>query len=725
MSPDSNSNSAPTSLGAQVLLGILAAAFLGALWGVAETTCRIAYFLWFADRGLVTVPVFTALDGFGAVVLSGLEYALVGAALGLLGAVLVSPLLRAVTRKDPAWCAFVGPRFTVAFVAVFFNLFWWSRFAFVFAYSERFYSPKRLALAFALAVVALGCAVWLVRRLLAAPRLSVGKRVLALAVVAAISAGFLIRERAILADLPSKADGKGRYNVVFVIVDTLRADRLGCYGYPRPTSPRIDRIAAESVVFERAIVQAPYTWTSFGSFFTGKYPRKHGLLKMDPTLFFEPKQNLTIQRILRDHGYRTSAFLTGMLSNASGLLDGFETYLESTVARDVVHRRSAWTLFRSELVLRMIFTKVRQALDPSYVADEAVDWIDDNADSRFFSLVHLYSTHTPYDPPDAHDIFSPDYRGSLNRFTNQHTALIHSGQWKPTPEDVRRINDLYDGGVHHADAMIGGIYEVLMRRGLLQDTILVISADHGEELGERGLYEHNWMYNTNQRVPFIVRMPDSFAADHGALASAPRNVRVDVPVESVDFVPTMLDAVGIPLPAVLMPPSADSVDGESLVPWFLGQRPKDDDFAFCENTIYLSVQDRRWKLVKTYVPDPNDPPRLYDLERDPGEFVNLYGTGLEAQDRLEAAWSEFDRRLPPIPPPSDRAANNFMMDMLREHGYLGDAPREGVLEAERRRASGAANGVDAAPPVPPDERKPTPKVENDATNGGPSRSDGS
>lgn len=675
--------SPPISLTQQVFLGILAAAFLGAVWGGLETLGRMGYFRFFADPGLSTIPVYSYLDGIGLLVLSGLEYAIVGAVLGFLGMLCLAPLLRIVGGREPAWCAFVAPRFAVAFVAIFFNLFWWSRWLFQFAYSERFYSPKRLTLALVLAVIAIGLAGWVVKKLLESRRLSVKRRLTLLVVVAIVGLGFLIRERMIIADVPSKADATGKYNVVFVIVDTLRADRLGCYGYARPTSPRIDKIAAESVLFERAFVQAPYTWTSFGSFFTGKYPRKHGLLKMDPTLFFEPKQNLTLQRILKSDGYRTGAFLTGMLSNASGLLDGFETYLESMVARDVVHRRSTWTLFRSDLVLRMIFTKLRQAVDRSYVADEAVDWIDDNADSRFFSLVHLYSTHTPYDPPKQHDIFSPDYRGSLHRFTNQHTALIHSGDWKPTREDVQRINDLYDGGVHHADAMIGGIYEVLMRRGLLEDTILVISSDHGEELGERGLYEHNWMYNTNQRVPFIIRMPNAWDRSSNGASVSSRGVRVDVPVESVDFLPTMLETLEIPLPPELLPPSPDAVDGESLLPWFRSIRPKEDDFVFCENTIYLSVQNRDWKLVKPYAPDPNDPPRLYDLKSDPGEFVNLYTSEAGPRALLETAWAEFDRKMPPIPPPSKGATNNAIMDMLRQQGYLGDAPREGVIEFQR------------------------------------------
>jgi arylsulfatase len=664
-----SSSAPPPGLTGQVMIGLLAAAFLGALWGCLETLARIIYYAYFANPGLYVIPRYSALDGVGAVVLSGFDYALVGVMIGVAAMLVIAPLLRVVTRRDPDWCLFVAPRFSVAFIGIFFNLYWWSRWLFQFAYSERFYSPKRIALAVVLALISVLIAAWVVRKVLAMSRMRGRTRGVALAAVGLIGAVFLLRERAIVAAMPDKADAKGKYNVVFVIVDTLRADRLGCYGYSRPTSPRLDKIAAEGTVFERAFVQAPYTWTSFGSFFTGKYPRKHGLLKMDPTLFFEPKQNLTLQRILRGQGYRTAAFLTGMLSNASGLLDGFETYLESMVARDVVHRRSTWSFFRSELVLRMIATKLRQAVDPSYVADEAADWIEDNADARFFSLVHLYSTHTPYDPPTAHDIFSPGYRGPLNRFTNQHTELIHSGAWKPTADEVQRINDLYDGGVHHADAMIGGLYELLMRRGVLDETILVISSDHGEELGERGLYEHNWMYNTNQRVPFIWRVPGGFG----------KGVRVDTPVESVDFLPTLLELLEIPSPEL---PLEEAIDGESLFQWFAGQRPKDDDFTFCENTIYLSVQNRDWKLIKTYAADPEDPPRLYHLASDPNEFVNVYGSAPPALAELESKWAEFHARMPEIKLPDTGVTNSAVVELLNQHGYLGQQPREGVRAAQ-------------------------------------------
>lgn len=665
---------APSSSG-QRLSGLLAAAFLSALWGALETCGRFAFYRWFVPEGWLSVPAVTGVDAAVAVVLSGFEYAMVGGVIGLLAMLFLEPLLRVFSKRDSEWCSFVAPRFAVIFTAVFFNLFWWSRWFVDFAYSERFYSPKRLMFSAFLALIAVAVAAWIVRRLYAMGRLSSRTRTRSLVAVAAIGAVCYGREAWILKSVPEKT-GTGQHNVVMVIVDTLRSDRLGCYGYSRPTSPRLDKIAAEGTVFERAFVQAPYTWTSFGSFFTGKYPRRHGLLKMDPTLFFSPKNNLTIQRWLDAQGYRTGAFMTGMLSNSSGLLDGFETYFESTVARDVVHRRSTWSFFRSELVLRMLATKLRLVFDDSLVADEAVDWIDGVRDERFFCLIHLYSPHTPYDPPKRHDIFSPGYTGKLERFTHDHAVAIAQGKWVPTPEDIQRINDLYDGAVHHADAMVGGVYEYLMRKGLLENTIFVVTADHGEELGERGLWEHNWMYNTNQHVPLIVRAPQGVG----------NGVRVPEIVQSIDVFPTLVELTGVPFPPL---PPEEAIDGHSLVPAMRGQSLGRPEVSYCENTTYLSVQNRSWKLVKPLDGSPSDPPRLYRLDDDPFERVNLYRDQPPAVAELEKLWAEFNERMPKVVTSGSRAPTFELLEMMNQGGYTsGASVREGQREAEeaKRRA---------------------------------------
>lgn len=652
-----------------LIQGMIAAAFIGGVWGAAEALGRIAFYRFVDQTGVRAIPSHGPLDVAAAAVLAGLEYAAAGAAVGLVAVAVLAPLLAVLfPRRSAEWRLFVAPRFLVLAFALFANLFWWSRYAIHFAYSERFYSSKRLLLTAALALAALALAARLTALLRRARRVPGPLRAAVLIILVAASAGFLLRERRLLAGEPAAAGASGRHNVVLFVLDALRADHLGCYGYPRPTSPRIDQLAREGVLFERAVVQAPYTWTSFGSLLTGKYPRKHGLLKMDPTVRFDPKRNETLQTILDRAGYSTGAFLTGMLSNASGLIDGFETYFEANIGRDVVRRSSVWTFFRSELVLRKAWNKVRQALDPTMVVDEAVDWIDGHRDRRFFALIHLYATHTPYDPPQRYDIFSPDYRGEMQQFTHDMAEVIVRNGIALPQDDLQRVTDLYDGGVLFEDAMVGGVIEALVRRELLDDTIVIVTSDHGEELGDRGIWEHNWMYNTNQLVPLVVRMPDGAGAGR----------RVAPPVEQIDVLPTLLEHLGIAAPP--------EVDGASLLPWFRGETPETDAYAFCENFNYISVQNTDWKLIRFRGDDPEDPPRLYHLAADPGERRNLYLSNPPALAELSRVLDQYDRSMPrpveltvPLDPINEA--------LLNQGGYTsGASEKEGHIE--RRRGAG-------------------------------------
>lgn len=680
------------SLPRRLLSGALAAAFIGVLWGACESLARLLFYVQGDQEGIRAVPDTGLVDSVGIIVLSGLEYAVVGAVVGVLAVLLLAPALRLVCRgRDVAWRAFVAPRFAMWFAVVFCNLYWWTRFFIPFARSQRFYSPRRLLLAALFAVVALVVAVAVVRMLLHAKERLAGARAVSLGAVALLAMIFLVREQALLAKVPTKQDAAGRHNVVLFVIDALRASQLGCYGYHRDTSPRIDAIAREGTLFERAVVQAPYTWTSFGTLFTGKYPRRHGLMKMDPTVRFDPKMNATLQVILDATGYRTGAFLTGMLSNASGLIHGFQTYFESSVGRDPVRRSSLWTFYRSELVLRAAWNKVRHALSPSIVADEAVKWIRANKDGRFLAVIHLYPTHTPYDPPEEYDIFSPGYQGPIDKFTHDMSVLIATDRAKLMPADVQRITDLYDGGVRFADAMVGEVLDVLQQEGVLDETVVAITADHGEELGEHGVWEHNWMYNTNQLVPLIVRMPDGLGAGR----------RVDVPVEYTDVLPTLLDLVGLPIDRKW---DADGFDGESLKPWFEGQRPRTDDFAFCENNYYVSVQNKDWKLIRSKEYVAGDPPRLYHLAVDPGEMVNVHDREPAVVDLLNAEWEKYNAV--PMPHPTTRPVDPLNKELLQQLGYTGSdfthgiSVREGEKERERT-ASQSQGGSNAREPEQP------------------------
>ncbi|MCC7172247.1 MAG: sulfatase, partial [Planctomycetes bacterium] len=559
--------------------------------------------------------------------------------------------------RDAAWRARFAPVVAVVGGALFLQLYWYSRFFVDFAYSEPWSSPKRLALGGVLALAAGVVGMFAANRLERRGSSNSRAALAGLIVLALVSAGLSWREDA-------KDDVAARrgvdHNVVLFIIDTLRADHLACYGYPRPTSPRIDELARDGVLFERAIAQAPYTWTSFGSIFTGKYPRAHGLLKMDATQRFDPKRNVTIQQVLDAAGHRTGAFMTGMISNASGLLDGFATYFESTVGRDPVRRASLWSYWRSELVAHALWNKLRRALDPAIVSNEAIAWLDDHANDRFFLVVHLFSTHTPYDPPRAYDVFETSGASDLDRFTTDHARAIEMGQWTPTDGDKARITDLYDGGVLFADAQVGSVVDELARLGVLDETAIVITADHGEAFGENGpFWEHDWMFNTNQHVPLIVRLP-------GKAGAGPR---VPVPVETVDIAPTLVDLLQLP-------PMAD-VHGESLMPWARGERPKTDDFAYCENNYYESIQNAEWKLVRPRAPDPKDPPRLYHLASDPGERRNVAKSKPEALAAMTAALDAWVKSLPEWRIDRGGPASAEIGDLASQLGYVGDRPHEG------------------------------------------------
>jgi len=312
----------------------------------------------------------------------------------------------------------------------------------------------------------------------------------------------------------------GRPNVLVVGIDTLRADRLGCYGYQRPTTPAIDAIAAEAVLFERAISQAPWTLPAFGSMFTGLLPSVHGGGRgkgwkcdhMSP-------EHRTLAALLRRVGYRTSAFVTnGWVSNEVGFGQGIDpedytTWIES---------------------------------DGTYYA--AMEWLYEHDDAPFFMFLHMVDPHAPYKPRDE------DLRAVGVEPDPEAAARINDvvSNKRPRedllPTDPAVLSDLYDGEVRRADERVGRLVAELRARNVLERTILVIVSDHGEELFEHDRVGHGHsLYDELLHVPFMVRFPNGRWAQ-----------RVSDQVRTMDLMPTILDAVGLPVP--------EGLDGQSLMP---------------------------------------------------------------------------------------------------------------------------------------------------------------
>jgi arylsulfatase A-like enzyme len=352
-------------------------------------------------------------------------------------------------------------------------------------------------------------------------------------------------------------------NLLILTIDALRADHLSCYGYDRPTSPVLDGLAREGIRYAHAFANAPMTMPSLAQFFTGAYfPSER-----TPTLL----SSLFAGGVLATHAIIRNPYLQSYLS-----LD----------ARDTFDGQVAVDYWRADKLTRA-----------------ALHWIDEQRGDRFALWVHFLDTHTPYRTPlpEALRFADPGYRGPIGpRFGDVQGAqegIYHDA-------DRRQVTALYDGSIRWTDAQIGVLLDGLRQRGLLDRTLVVVTADHGEELWDHGSFFHGVsLYDELLHVPLIVRLPG------GARAGSV----VDDEVRLVDVVPTVTE--------VLRTPPLDGVQGASLLATKADATPR-PVFARAANPTYpwrFGLRTPKHKLILTV-----DPPReeLFDLVADPGERVN-------------------------------------------------------------------------------------------------------
>ncbi|MFT7486678.1 MAG: arylsulfatase A-like enzyme, partial [Candidatus Paceibacteria bacterium] len=308
-----------------------------------------------------------------------------------------------------------------------------------------------------------------------------------------------------------------------------------------------------------------------------------------------------------------------------GLARGFDAYSEAMMGHDLVQMDSQWSRFRSELLLWVFKNKLQQRVDSSLVVTTARGWLREHKGKRWMAMVHLYSTHTPYDPPKNYKqpYLDPTYSGPFSSFYAEHRYALERGDYEPTAADVQRIRDLYMAGAAQADAQIGELMAEIEELGMLDETLVILTSDHGEDLGEwRGIgvkgreqatriWEHNHMWQTNLRVPLI--LANTRLLPHGK--------RVQELVESVDLMPTLCELMGLELPVEdgeLKP----EIDGQSLVPLMLGAQRGESastwnkPYTFSENGLFFVVQSAKHKLiVPRFLLKENDPTQLFDGEK--------------------------------------------------------------------------------------------------------------
>jgi len=504
----------------------------------------------------------------------------------------------------------------------------------------------------------------LLRRLPAAPVAAAPVAVVLLATVAAAAVFLSCGAGAPAGGAGGRTAGAGaagrRPNVVLLTVDTLRPDHLGCLGYPRDTSPHIDALARRGVIFRQAITAAGRTVQSFPSILTGVYPPVHGLRHegQDSGVIAD---RLTLTRVLRDNGYDTFAVTQGL---NVGLHRDFDHY-DPDIYIDPDGRK--------------VYRPSRDDRDASV---KAIAWLRSRRGSPrpFFLWMRYDAPHWPYAaPPPYGEKFDPEYAGPHTFNTGQKPEPRRGdmifGMTRLPPREVEHAVAHYDGEVAFSDQAIGDLMKAIDAMGQTARTVVVVTADHGEGLGEHDyFFEHGaYLYEPIVRVPLIVTAP-------GLL---PEGKVVDPVARTIDIMPTLLDLAGLPVP--------EGLQGRSLVPLARGDDRgpappaysesgrnyfKENPRQYIEGTAgkWRMMRDDRFKLI--LIPrDPEPVWEFYDLAADPGETTNVIDRFPDDVERLRGALLAIvagdpgrdDRDEPPVP--------DDLEERLRSLGYVGGGDR--------------------------------------------------
>ena len=415
----------------------------------------------------------------------------------------------------------------------------------------------------------------------------------------------------------SKEEGKP--NVVLIVADTLRADHLSCYGYHRVTSPHIDAMAKEGVQFRQAVSQAPWTLPSIVSLMTSLYPPVHGL-NFPPqsdgyAAQFLDDERITLAEYLRNEGYKTGAFV-GAGGNVSARFhgQGFDFYDDEI---------SYPTRYSHLILLGMIgrFCGFYTSRLADTTTEQVQYWLSRNRHFPFFLFIHYFDPHDPYGSPEP---FTTKYSGDYSGALSPGVTYLQLGELLPelNADDIEYVASLYDGEIRFTDAQTGKLIQFLKELELLDETLLIFTSDHGDELYEHGGFGHcKTLYEEQLRVPLIIRYPP--------LGS---NKTIDNQVQLIDVTPTILDYLDIDI--------SREAQGISLVPLINGDTG-DELPAYSETMLkggITSIRKGRFKFIK-YTEDGRE--ELFDLEKDPGELKNLVEGEVEIARQTRNELSEW------------------------------------------------------------------------------------
>jgi arylsulfatase A-like enzyme len=494
-----------------------------------------------------------------------------------------------------------------------------------------------------------------------------------------------------------------RPNVLFVVLDTVRKDHLSVYGYDRPTSPTLESLAEEARVYEQAVTQAPWTLPSHASLFTGLYPSEHGATQEVPYL----EGATTLAESLSAAGYATCCYSSNAwITPYTRLTDGFDDSdnFFKVMPGDVLSGplARAWKALNDSDRLRGLadtLVAVGAAIHSRLasgegedsktpaVVDRTIDFVDraDERDQPFFAFVNLMDAHQPYHPPEEYaEQFAPGVDSSA---VVQSATAFNCGAETVTDDEWAGIEGLYDAEIRHMDAQLGRLFESLRGAALWEETAVVVCADHGELLGEHGLYGHEFnIYEPVVNVPLVV--------DHPALAAG----RDDRQVELLDIYHTILDATDTEGRGVSLDPrrsllreeyrDLDEFPGAGAYGFIEYHRPLVElnqlESVAASAEIDLDEESRFYSRMRAarrpdakYIRNERIPDEAYRLDTDPGEGEDLAGSDDPAIAETEAALAAFEERVGGEWKAVDRGDEDVLGDMgqeakerLRDLGYV-------------------------------------------------------
>ncbi len=417
-------------------------------------------------------------------------------------------------------------------------------------------------------------------------------------------------------------------NIVLFTIDTLRADHLHCYGYRRETSPVLDALAAEGILFERAYSVMGTTLPAHLSIMTGLYPHQHGFVANHGAMSgaFQPGEGRrAVAELLSEAGYNTAAFVSGpTVARGTGLDAGFEVF-EDHVVKDPqtleeTSRRSGDT---TTLVLEWLGEKPREPfflwvhywdphepnipLEPfasAFESDEELDLLIDERRIRPEVLEQSFS------PDELARLFAPELAPKLRRQEEVEMPPIDR-------EAVRRLLNLYDGDVLATDHALGRVLRGLRKAGFYEQSIITFLADHGQALGQHDWLEHGRIQTENLHVPLVIRFPEGMIAQPSRFTDA---------VSLVDVLPTILARLRTPAAEAFLEQASgeDLLSGNYIRNFAFAQRSereRDWEPGEGKDGSKLALTTPRWKYYLR--PDPDAEDELYDLEADPGELVDV------------------------------------------------------------------------------------------------------